>query len=139
MVATIASIAHETSFASKAERERLRLSVSRRVLRLLRLISEQGRPRSYERIVLPLYRLPGLETQLASTLSLFEIAAQHGLTLGRATERIGHVNAPPEVALHLAITADQRVLRLERVTATTDGVPIEWRVVFMRADEPRSA
>jgi DNA-binding GntR family transcriptional regulator len=35
----------------------------------------------------------------------------------------------------LAISSNQKVFKIDRVTATTDGMPIEWRISFMRSDD----
>jgi DNA-binding GntR family transcriptional regulator len=138
MQAFITSIAYKTSFASKTERERLRLSGCRRVLRLSRVVFEGGWPHSYQHVVLPLQRLPGLDSQFASTATLQEIATRHGLTLGRATEHVRFVDAPPDAITHLAINGERKVLRLDRVTATVDGAPIEWCVAYLSPEQPRT-
>jgi DNA-binding GntR family transcriptional regulator len=139
MQASTASIGHKASFASRIERERLHLPVCRRVLRVYRVIFEADRPYSYQRVVLPLHRLPGLDREFASTATLQEIASRYGLKLGNASERIRIVDAPADAAAHLAISVEQNVLQLDRVTATADGVPIEWRIAYMLADTQHSA
>ena len=57
---------------------------------------------------------------------------------GNATERIRLVDAPSDAVVHLDISADEKILELDRITATKDGLPIEWRVILMRADKPYS-
>jgi GntR family transcriptional regulator len=125
-------IAREAVFADALERERLRLSDRRRVLRLVRVTYEAGHAHSYQRVVYPLHRLPGLDRQLPSTGTLSDIAGRYGLTLGNARERISLVDAPSDVVACLAIGRDEKLVELDRITATADGAPIEWRVVFTR-------
>jgi DNA-binding GntR family transcriptional regulator len=138
MQASIVPIARRATFASADERERLQLSGCRRVLRLFRVAREAGRAHSYHRIVLPLHRLPGHDRQFASTATLAAIASRYGLTLRTATERIRLVDAPSDAVVDLDISGDEKVLELDRITTTTDGLPIEWRVTFMPADKPLS-
>jgi DNA-binding GntR family transcriptional regulator len=138
MQETVVPVARKATFASAHEKERLQLSGCRRVLRLSHVALEAGRAHSYHRIVLPLHRLPGLNRQFASTATLPSIASRHGLTLGSATERIKLLDAPSDAVVHLGICADEKVLELDRITATADGLPIEWRVILMRADKPYS-
>jgi DNA-binding GntR family transcriptional regulator len=68
-------------------------------------------------------------------MTISEIPQECGLTLGRATEHIGLVDVDAQIALHLAISSNQKVFKIDRVTATTDGMPIEWRISFMRSDD----
>ena len=124
-------IAQRSAFASAAEKEHLRLGACKRVFRFTRVRYEDGRPHSFERIVLPLARLPGLDRQFASTKSIVEIADRYGLKLGASIERITKLSPPPEVAAQLLLGGDQLVIELDRVTSSADGVPIEWRVIFM--------
>ena len=61
-----------------------------------------------------------------------ELAQRHGLSLGRATERISIVPATKDVAMHLGIPAGANVMKLDRIAETADGKPIEWRVTFRK-------
>ena len=131
MVTRIVSIAERPGIASKLEEGRLSLHCCKRVLRLEQVKIEHLRPFAYERIVLPLCRLPGIDLQPASPTNISAIAKRYGLILGRATEHIRIVRVTPDVALHLAVAQNHNVLELSRVTRTTDGVPIEWRMAFV--------
>ena len=126
----------KAALASKIERERLQLSRWKKVLRVFRVIYEGDSPRSYQRIVIPLSRLPGLDREFAATATLTELASRYDLALGRARERIRLVDAPFDAAMHLGIRpGEQKVTELDRVTATTNNVPIEWRVSFVLGDQ----
>jgi hypothetical protein len=73
---------------------------------------------------------PGLVPNGRDIPDIAQLAQRHGLTLGRATERVSIVPASGEVALHLRIAAGTDVLKLDRVIETADGIPLEWRVAF---------
>jgi GntR family transcriptional regulator len=124
-------IQQRSSFASAHERTRLGLGLFRCVLRVTRIVSVGGSP-ALEHLVVPLSRVPGLDKEFAATHSLTEIAAHYGLTLGRATERVQRVTASPEVALYLGLNDDQQVIEIDRLTTTNDGVPIEWKIIFLQ-------
>jgi DNA-binding GntR family transcriptional regulator len=66
---------------------------------------------------------------------IIELAQRHGLTLGRASERVSIVPASTDVARHLRIAPGTDVVKLDRVTETADGTPIEWRVAFTRKSD----
>jgi hypothetical protein len=97
-----------------------------------------GSPRSrhpiaLEEVVLPLERLAGLSPNGGSDIpDITELAQRHGLLLGRATERISIVQATKDVAQHLRIAVGTGVMKLDRVTETADGEPVEWRVAFRK-------
>jgi DNA-binding GntR family transcriptional regulator len=112
------------------ERERLRLSATDMVARLARLRNVDGHPLSYEEIVLPLGRLPDVDAARQITSDIGELAHVQGL-LGLASERVTVVNASKTVAGHRGMAEGRRIMRLERVVATADGIPVEWRVAFI--------
>jgi DNA-binding GntR family transcriptional regulator len=126
----------KTALASKIERERLQLSRWRKVLRILRVLYEGDRPRAYQLIAMPLSRVPGLDREFAATATLTELASRYNLALGKARERIRLVDAPFDAAMHLGIRpGEQKLTELDRVTSTTNNVPIEWRVSFVLGDQ----
>ena len=63
---------------------------------------------------------------------IIDLAQCHGLSLGRAMERISIVPATKDVAAHLAIAAGADVMKVDRIVETTDGEPVEWRVAFRK-------
>ena len=69
---------------------------------------------------MPLDRFPGLVPDDRDIPDIAQLAQRHGLTLGRATERVSIVPASGEVALHLRIAAGTDVCkRLLSTTAAT--------------------
>jgi len=134
-VSALMSIAQTVGTANVAEWAKLVLSnLQAPVLRVTRLRhDDQARSVALEEVVLPLDRFPGLAPNGGDIPDIVELAQRHGLSLGRVTERISIVRATRDVASHLRITAGTDVMKLDRVTETADGRPIEWRVAFARA------
>ena len=128
-MADIALITQNTDTANAGERTKLALKApGARVMRLTRIrYDATNRPIALEEVVLPLNRFPGLTADVSD---ITELAQCYRLSLGRATEHVSIVPATKDVALHLGIAAGADVMKLDRVTQTADGVPIEWRVAF---------
>lgn len=60
-----------------------------------------------------------------------------GLTLGHADLSIDAVAAEPDVADELGIEPGEALLRIERLTHTAGGRPIDWETLYCRADRFR--
>jgi DNA-binding GntR family transcriptional regulator len=89
------------------------------VLRLTRARRDDDRhPVVVEEVVLALKRFPGLAANGGDVPDIVELAQRHGLSLGRATERLSIVRATQVVASHLQIAPDTDVLRLNRIVET---------------------
>ena len=102
------SIAQTVETANIVEWAKLALKSSRtRVIRVARILfDDNDRPIALEEAVLPLERFPGLSPNGGGDVpDLIELAQRHGLSLGRATERISIVPATKDVAMHLGIPA----------------------------------
>jgi len=132
-VARIASIAKTTASASDVERALLKIDGNAPVLRIVRVRhDDDDRPLSYEEVVLPLERFPGLASDSDPPPDILELARRYGLSLGRATERATIATTTADVASHLGIAAGSNMVKLDRIIETADGVPVEWRVAFFR-------
>jgi DNA-binding GntR family transcriptional regulator len=134
IVAGTASIAQTVGTANAVEWAKLALNAFQTpVLKVTRIrYGDDDRPCSYEEVVLPLDRFPGLTPNGGDIPDIVVLAQRHGVSLGRATERVSIVPATRDVALHLRIAAGTDVVKLDRITETADGEPIEWRVAFAR-------
>jgi len=128
------SIAQTAGTANIIEWSKLSLgSLHAPVIRVTRILfDDNDSPIAVEEVVLPLDRLPGLAANGGDVPDITELAKRHGLSLGRAAERISIVPATRDVASHLGIVAGKDVLKLDRVTETADGTPIEWRVAYRK-------
>ena len=95
------------------------------MLRVTRILfDDNDRPIALEEAVLPLDRLPGLSPNGGVDIpDIIEIAQRHGISLGRAMERISIVPSTREIAQHLGIAAGADVMKLDRIVETIDGVP----------------
>ena len=103
------------------------------VLRVTRIrFDASDRRHALEEVVLALERFSGLTADGGDVPDIVELALRYGISLGRATERISIVPATRDVAQHLGIAAGTDVMKLDRIAATTDGEPIEWRVAFRK-------
>jgi DNA-binding GntR family transcriptional regulator len=134
IVAALLSIAQTVGTANVAEWAKLVLSDREApVLRVTRLRhDDQARPVALEEVVLPLERFPGLAPNGGGIPDIAELAQRYGLSLGRVTERISIVRATRDVGLHLGMSTGTNVIKLDRITETADGQPVEWRVTFAR-------
>jgi len=74
-------------------------------------------------------KFPGL-TDGDTVTDVAELAERFGLQVASVSERITFVEAPGDVVRHLGIVAGAGVVKLERITETSDGQPIEWRVTY---------
>jgi len=103
------------------------------VLRVTRIrYDDDYFPLAYEKVVLPLDRYPGLVPNGGDIPDIFELSQRYDLTLGRATQRASIIPATRDVAVHLGIAEGTDAVKLDRVTETADGVPIEWLVAYAR-------
>lgn len=128
------SIDQTVGTANEHERSKLALSdLQARVLRVTRIrFDEDDHPLAHEEVVLPSDRLPGLDINGGDIPDILDLAQRYGLTLERASEHINIASATAEIAKHLRIATGTDVAKLDRVTETADGKPIEWRVAFAR-------
>jgi DNA-binding GntR family transcriptional regulator len=119
--------------ANATEREKLALhSPQASVLRVTCVRYDAGFPLLFEEVILPLDRFPGLTASSGDVPEISELSQRHGLSLGRVTELISIVPGTKDVAMHLGIAAGTDVMKMDRITETADGQPIEWRVAFAR-------
>jgi DNA-binding GntR family transcriptional regulator len=93
---------------------------------------DNNRPAAFEEAVLALEHFPGLAANGGDIPDINELAQRHGLSLGRATERLSIVHATKDVASHLQVGAGTDVLKLDRIVETANGEPVEWRVTFRK-------
>jgi len=134
MMAHTVSIEQAAGAANSVERAKLALNASQTtVLRVARIrYDDDYLTLAYEKVVLPLDRFPGVVPDGGDIPDIIELSQRTGLTLGRATERVSILPATRDVALHLGIAEGTDAVKLDRVTETADGVPIEWLVAYAR-------
>jgi GntR family transcriptional regulator len=132
-MAYIATIIQAVGSANGTEQAILRLAAQAPVLRVTRIrFDDDDHPLAHEDVVLPLDILPSLAANGGDVPDIVDLAQRHGLKLGRASERVSIVPATADIARNLRIAPGTDVVKLDRVTETSDGKPIEWRVAFAR-------
>lgn len=134
-MARAVTIAQNAGAASVVEWAKLALRSPRaRVMRLARILFDAtDQPLALEEVVLPLERFPGLSLNDGGDVpDIIELVQRHGISLGRAMERVSIVQATKDVAAHLGIAAGANVMKLDRVVETADGEPAEWRVAYRK-------
>ena len=123
-------ISQTTGSADLVEGAKLALGDAKaHVLRVSRVRHDKAFGTLLENIVLPLDKFPGL-THGESVPDITNLAQRFGFQIERVTERIRFVEAPGNVAQHLGIAAGTGVVKLDRITETLGGTPIEWRVAY---------
>ena len=131
VLAHTALIAQSTGIATVEEWAKLDLNApNSRVLRVTRVRRDTAV--TLEEVVLPLERFAGLTPNGSDVPDLTELAQRHGISLGRAIERVSIVPATKDVASHLKIAAGANLLKLDRIAETADGEPVEWRVTYRK-------
>ncbi len=131
MVVRVAVIAQTSGTANSTERKRLGLGADDQVIRAMRMRHGDDRPPSCEMIVLALGRFPGLPPDREILCDILDLSCQHGVALGTATECMRTVKASTTVAGLLGVRPGTRVTRIDRVTHSAEGLPVEWRIAYL--------
>jgi GntR family transcriptional regulator len=120
--------------ASAEARNKLKLPEGEKVVQIERVRSLAGTACVAEGMVLPQRLFPGIETRDLPN-NLYELyAAEFGVTIARASERLKAVAATPRIARHLDVPEGTSLLSVDRVAFGIDGVRAEWRVSLCRTD-----
>src|SRR3977135_101149 len=135
-VVRIALIGQTAGKATKIEQRRLKLTAIDEVLRIARVRYLDDERVSFETVVLPLGRFPGMSREEVVASEITEIAEEFGVVLGLARERVSTVRAGRADAGHLDVREGTNLLRLDRITHTAEGAPIEWRVSLSIPTQP---
>lgn len=118
--------------ANELECARLRLTSGDRVFRLHRRRLHAGSTHLVEDATMPVAVFPGLADEKGPAPSIMDIAARHGIGLGKAVERASTGRASQEVADALGIPLGAPVRILDRVVFARDGTAVEWRLAWSR-------
>ena len=124
----IALIRQAVGKATKVEQRRLKVTATDEVLRIARVRYLDDKRVSFEEVVLPLSRFPGMSRDEVVASEISEVAEEYGLVLGMARERASTVRAGRTVAGHLGVSEGTILLKLDRTVQSANGAPIEWRV-----------
>ena len=115
--------------------ERLAITPSARVVRLVRLRLVDGEPMAIERTYLSAARFPRLRQHLTRLGSLYATLDEvYGARLKEADETIETALASPEEAALLGVDTGLALLLLSRHSFDLDGRPVEWGRSVYRGD-----
>jgi GntR family transcriptional regulator len=104
------------------------------VLQIERVRSLQGEACVLERIHLPAKLFPHMESRELPN-NLYEIyAADYGVTVGRASEKLKAVAASEREATALGVSKGTPLLRIDRLASDLDARPVEWRISVCRTE-----
>ena len=121
--------------AAPEARERLGLAAGDKVVQIERVRSLAGVTCVAEGMVLPQRLFAGIENRVLPN-NLYELyAAEFGVTVARANERLKAVAATVRTGAHLGVPVGTPLLRVDRVALDVGGAPVEWRVSLCRTDE----
>jgi GntR family transcriptional regulator len=115
-------------WADETECVRLHLRATDRVFRTCRIHFSKGTPFIVERMTHVAALFPGLAGTALPARGILDLASTHGVALGSAHEHASIAAASVGAADALGIEDGSLILVLDRVVATQDGRPAEWRV-----------
>jgi len=121
----------ERAPASEIERGKLELPAGAEVLRIHRVRTLDGEPAIIEWIVVAAGTFPGLGEPSGEELpnALYQLYEEkYGVTIYRAVEHLGAVNAEAGEAGLLEVDVGTALLEIDRVAVSLDSKPVEWRV-----------
>jgi GntR family transcriptional regulator len=132
----VLAVRHESADAALALR--LGLALGEPVVHLRRVRLVDGVPLSLDLSWLPAAEGARIAQGDLARRDVFLMLEQDlGLALGHADLSIDAVTAEPEVADELGIEPGEALLRIERLTHTAGGRPIDWETLYCRADRFR--
>jgi GntR family transcriptional regulator len=104
------------------------------VLQIDRVRFLQGEACVLERICLPAKLFPRMELRELPN-NLYELyAAEYGVTIGRASEKLKAVAAIERDAAALGVAPGSPLLRIDRLAYDLDARPMEWRMSVCRTE-----
>ena len=113
----------------------LGLALGTQVALLARVRLSDGTPLAIEAAYLSAALVPEIFSHDFSVESLYEVlAADYGLVLIDAEQRIEAALAGPRELELLELASPAAVLKIQRLTKTGDGAPVEWVVSTYRGD-----
>lgn len=121
--------------ASQHIAEKLQIKIKDEIAQLNRLRFADGEPLSIEHASLVHDLCSGVLNGDYERNSLREtLRSQYGLQLARARQSIRATNANLEQARLLLVDPGAALLNIERVSYSQDGMPVEYLLIYYRAD-----
>ncbi|AVR98647.1 GntR family transcriptional regulator [Pseudoduganella armeniaca] len=128
-------LGHVTVAADDVVAERLRLAPGADVTEIRRVRHVDGAPVSFEVTYLPTHVGERLRRENLAERDIFLILeADYGIALSHADIEIGAVSADAGLAAALSVPAGAALLRIERLTWSADGTPLDFEYLYVRGD-----
>ncbi|WP_338770254.1 GntR family transcriptional regulator [Massilia sp. METH4] len=128
-------ISHETVAAEAHVASQLHLPASARVTEIRRVRHVDEEPVSFEITFLPTRVGDRLRGENLAERDIFLILeTDYGLALSHADIHIGAITADASLAAALEVAPGTALLRIERLTWTADGVPLDFEYLYVRGD-----
>ena len=124
----------ETVDASPAVAGALELTPPARVVRVVRLRSQRGAPLTYTEAWVPMHIAAHLTPAALNRRSFIAVLEAAGVRIGNAEQAALAEGAPPAVAGALGVPLHGPVLKLIRVIRDERGAPVQFLIVWYRAD-----
>ncbi|MCS0628958.1 GntR family transcriptional regulator [Telluria mixta] len=128
-------VKHALVEASPLVAARLRVAPGAPVTEIHRVRWLDREPVSFEITYLPPAIGERLRGENLAERDIFLILeADYGITLGHADIQIGAINADVALAQALRVEPGAALLRIERLTWTADGVPLDFEYLYVRGE-----
>jgi GntR family transcriptional regulator len=128
-------VKHLLADASAGVADKLRLAPGALASEIHRVRYLDQAPVSFEMTWLPESIGERLRQENLAERDIFLILeADYGIALGHADIQIGAVNADAALAAALAVAPGTALLRIERLTFGTDGVPLDYEHLYVRGE-----
>jgi GntR family transcriptional regulator len=126
---------HLTVPASQAVAHALKLEAEAAVTEIRRIRHLDGKPLSVELTYLSADIGERLKKENLATRDIFLILENdYGLSLGHADLKIDAISADKNLAADLQLAEGAALLRIERLTHTADGKPLDFEYLYFRGD-----
>ncbi|QBE67203.1 GntR family transcriptional regulator [Pseudoduganella lutea] len=128
-------LSHVTVVAEPHVAGQLQLAAGARVTEIRRVRHVDHEPVSYEITYLPIRIGDRLRGENLAERDIFLILeTDYGLALSHADIHIGAIAADAGLAAALDVAPGTALLRIERLTWTVDGVPLDFEYLYVRGD-----
>lgn len=114
--------------ATSTVAQALQVASGTRVMRVVRVRKSHRRPLLCTEVYLPAAIAEGLHPQMLEDMPLLEAIERTGHAFAQGEQELIAVNASPEVAQLLEIATGAPLLRVNRMVADAQGVPIQYLI-----------
>lgn len=124
--------------ANELELSKLNLSHPSNIQKILRLRTLDSIPVIVEISTIPVFLAPGLVSMALENMSIYNILEnEYRLPIIKTCEYLDAINCDSYFSNLLNIEPGKAVFVVERITYTTDFIPLEYRVSYIRGDKFR--